>query len=142
MEPTMQRETRLPGQNNGEKTNGAAQDDGFEIRKTPELFKFTERGRVISGRLMEFTREQAEGKQVPTYYIAIDDRIDAMVKIRATYDLLQKLRPQDVGCLVRIKFLGSDEANARQGQNAMQIFEVAVKKQGKREIITDADIGF
>jgi hypothetical protein len=134
------------------RTNGVdaavADAQGWQERTTPELFKFEKEGDSVIGFLEKCFRELAEGKQVPTYLIRTDT--GERLKVRATYDLLQKITSEDVGMRVRIVYDGEQETaqSAAGTGSSMKKFKVWLKAGPPRRPpsdptqITDEDIPF
>lgn len=114
-------------------------NDGWQERTSPELYKFEREGDEVIGFLRHCIKEQAEGKLVPTYFIENDEH--KIIKIRATYDLLQKLSSRDIGMRIRIRLEGTQQTTA----GTMMKFAVWVKpgpRSQNNPEITDEDIGF
>lgn len=116
-------------------------EQGWKRLETPELFSFENPGQMIAGILTDFSSVRVHDKNVPQYVLTADARV---VKLLGTYDLVQKLTRAHVGCMVRIKFLGTDP-NVTKNGNAMKIFDIVIKGtpyQRDSSPITDEDIPF
>jgi hypothetical protein len=116
-------------------------EEGWKTLDAPELFSFEKPGQEIAGILTDVSSVHVQGKNVLQFVLAADARV---VKLLGTYDLVQKLTRAHVGCMVRIKFRGTDPSITKNG-NAMKIFHVMIKGTPTQEHgspITDEDIPF
>lgn len=120
------------------------EENGYTTLQAPDMMKFERPGQSLAGRLQLVGPIQLKGKNVIQYTIAHDD--GRKTKLLGTYDLVQKLGREHIGCLVRITYRGEDP-EIRRGENAMKVFDVQVKRDASapdRESapITDEDIPF
>jgi hypothetical protein len=122
-------------------------------RKEPEFISFAQ-GEMVEGELVRIdTVEVGEQKKRTARFTVRDIETNELASFLGTYDLVTKLRPEDRGHYVRIRFEGEDKSVTRNG-NAMKKFKVEVSAEpvakvpagGKHEDgspnITDADVPF
>jgi len=118
-------------------------EEGWKTIEAPELYSFEKAGEQIAGILTEVSHVEVgePRKKVVQYVLAADQKV---IKILGTYDLVQKLTRAHIGCMVRIKLLGTDPSIARNG-NAMKVFHIMIKGTPTHQAsspITDEDIPF
>jgi|GEM_PF-2525299 len=127
----------------------------MEERKEPELVKFAE-GEVIEGELIRVDSILVgEEKNRVALYTVRDLDTGKLCCFRGLYQIDRKLRLQDRGHFIQVRYEGEDKTVIRNG-NAMKMFHVRVSKQkvsemtsGKGSVdplagteITDDDIPF
>ncbi len=127
----------------------------MQERKEPVLVKFA-KGEVVEGELIAIERiAVGEEKKPATRYVLRDLDTNELIAFIGVHQINQKLRPNDRGHFVSVRYEGEDKTVSRNG-NAMKIFNVRVSTQkvnqlmpGKGSVdplaateITDDDIPF
>jgi len=125
----------------------------LQERKEPKFVTFAQ-GEVVEGELMRIDAvEIGEQKKRTVRFTVRDIETNEYQAFLGTYDLVTKLRVEDRGHYVRIRFEGGDPKVQRNG-NPMKRFKVEVSEAPIREVpaggtnadgsplITDADIPF
>ncbi|SRR5579871_369959 len=121
-----------------------APEKGWTDLTAPELIKWEKPGDTLAGILTSLTAITVQGKSVQQYTLQLGEK---RLKFLGTYDILQKLTREHVGCKVRIKYLGEDET-VRGGPNnsAMKAFSIQIAgtphSASQSGPITDEDIPF
>lgn len=107
----------------------------MEERKEPELVKFGE-GEVIEGELTFIDRILVGEERKPALrYTVRDLETGNSVAFLGVHQVNQKLRLEDRGHFVHVRYEGEDKSVSRNG-NAMKIFHVRVSKQKVSEMVT------
>lgn len=120
------------------------EDQGWSTLEAPELFSFEKPGSEIAGVLIAVSSVELRGKKVVQYTLAgANNRV---LKLLGTYDLVQKLTRAHTGCMVRIRYRGTDP-EIKKGDNEMKVFHVMIKgtptqQSAASSPITDEDIPF
>lgn len=110
--------------------------------------KFEVKGTVISGRLLSANRVKYQDGGSNIEYLIRSAANGHPTIVRGTSDINRKLFRGDVGCLIEITYVGTDESTAVDGRNAKKIFRVSVDEEtkpvrtGDGTEITDDDIPF
>jgi hypothetical protein len=107
-----------------------AKADAFEMeeRKEPELIKFAD-GEVVEGELIAIERILVGEERKPAVrYVLRDIDTNGLVAFIGVHQINQKLRPEDRGHFVSVRYEGEDKTVSRNG-NAMKLFKVRVSKQ-------------
>jgi hypothetical protein len=116
--------------------------DGRELEEVlaPAMHTFNVPGDSIAGVLLSIDKVTVRGKTV-TQYLLRPDGSEKRVKLLATYDLAQKLRPEQIGRFVELTFIGENK-EVRKGNNCLREFRVLVAKAQNNPEINDEDIPF
>jgi len=119
-------------------------EEGYTEINPPELVTWKNQGQAVSGVLTSMEQILVKGKRVTQYTITNGS---AKSKLLATYDLMQKLSREYVGCMVKITYLGEHpEITGGRDGTSMKIFSVQVRgtatQHGNSGPITDEDIPF
>jgi len=96
-------------------------------RKAPELFQFSKQGQSITGVLLSVEPTEVKGKQAIEYLFAGENR--ERFTMLGTADLNKKIRPEDIGHLVEIRYERDDTSFQKPGQSAMKVFKVSVSEE-------------
>jgi hypothetical protein len=123
-------------------------EQGWSRAEAPTMIKFEKPGQEICGKLFAVILVEVGDKKVVQYVIDFDGKRFTFL---GTYDLVQKIGRQHVGCELRIKYLGDDEKIQRRG-NSLKVFDVLFRGDPKKvpqggsftdgSPITDEDIPF
>jgi hypothetical protein len=125
----------------------------MEERREPELVKFKD-GEVVEGVLLSIERVQVADPnrpdvKKPVTKFTLDTGGGERVSFLGSYDLVTKIRTEDRGHYISVRYKGEDKSISRNGNN-LKRFKVLVSKApfvtGKALedalTITDDDIGF
>jgi hypothetical protein len=136
--------------------NGSTMIAGMEMeeRREPALIKFTE-GECVEGVLLSIDRVQVgdphkpDAPKKPVTKFTLDLGNGERASFLGSYDLVSKIRLEDRGHFVSVRYEGEDKTVSRNG-NSLKRFKVLVSKNPIRSgqaledstLITDDDIGF
>lgn len=123
-------------------------------RKEPDFVKWGE-GEVLEGILTRIDRIEVADKDNPkaapktVVKFTVEEEPGVSKCFLGSYDLVSKIRTEDRGHYIRIRYEGEDRQVSRNG-NAMKRFKVEVSEKPMRSgnaladssLITDADIPF
>lgn len=93
----------------------------MEERKDAVLFKFERPGTLLEGYLAGIVRGPIQGKPGVALYFVVNDNTSQLVKVNATRQMLEKIRPSDVGRFISIMF----ESVNKEARN-MHVFNIMV----------------
>jgi hypothetical protein len=117
----------------------------MEERHEPRFVQFGSVGECVDGTLRRIEKVEINGKRVVRF--VVEDPSGEYLAFLGTADLLNKLRTDDVGKRVDVRYEGEDQ-NIRRNGNAMKRFKVLVEKiiatatREHRLEITDDDVPF
>jgi hypothetical protein len=117
----------------------------MEERTEPRFVQFGTAGECVDGILRRIEKIEINGKRVVRF--VVEDPSGEYLAFLGTADLLNKLRTDDVGKRIDVRYEGEDQ-NIRKNGNAMKRFKVRVEKiiaTATREhpfAITDEDVPF
>lgn len=119
-------------------------ENGWTEINAPELVTWKTPGDIIAGVLTQINQIVVKGKKVTQYTIA---NANVKYKLLATYDLLQKIGPEHIGCKLRIKYRGENsEITGGSDGTPMKVFSVqfwgSLTPASNHGPITDEDIPF
>ncbi len=120
----------------------------MEERREPELIKFVE-GECVEGILLNIVKVNVGEPPKPVTKFIVDRGNGDLCSFLGSYEIVSKLKMEDRGHLVSVRFEGEDKNVTRNG-NSLKRFKVLVSKKpvlaGKAlsdsALITDADIPF
>lgn len=130
-------------------TSTAEQPLNMIERKEPTLIKFAD-GESISGLLVGIERIEVDKKPIVRYTVQDLDSGE-LSSFLGTYQINAKIRRNDVGHVIDVRYEGEDKSVSRNGNN-MRKFKVLVSDRhvgplppgtaADGTLITDEDIGF
>ena len=94
--------------------------------KAPEQFQFSDKHRTLEGIYLGDQPVNVKGKETMQY--TIEDERKQRFTFLATYDLMQKIRPEHIGHWMTIIYEGEDNSIQTQG-SPMRRFKVGVSKE-------------